>query len=636
MELDASLLAAEMTHLETTSQENSDLASLTDEADDASLYAPPSGLQIPQASSVAGVTPLELRELPDAHTILPHEGASNESSIPSQVSHTIPTVAGPSNYYGGRVVSTATEPPIEDYISEFRRLLRANYDTGMYDAIEAKSWRAHVFITSNKLAANEAQLKLFLAYTMFYLTLEYGIVPYLKEQNPTQGIKAIHGAKWAWFHSLLNEINQVEIKASTLYDYVRYGKVLWTMVSSMGIVVLPMLAIATPSVTLLAGTHGLQSKHIPIVGIRLASNLTWMSICQAWSPIAVETIFGHTSGVYTTRELFHFLIAQPLRTAVLRELHTEYLQISEKVPSIRHLGRQITPPTLTIQSAHGLLGELDVDINIFANDHYPNGGKSGQVGGPYVTSGSDAFTSLLLPGHVNDELVGFLSALWNGRALPGWALMSPQCTTKLLDGRFGHNLVPAIGATLEGTRFGVHYENIILPMITNRAIIPLAISLLDRTLTLFPTDDTSTTMELAEKLLEANKKLICNQLINKNVLFNNWSSMISSVGRTNDTSILTRDESYLRYLHYAHSVVTGSRFFNEAINDVGIPDSGDIIAACLLEAYELVHGDEEVLDPDSCCFQTVVNAIVDLLKAITAIEKLSNRYLLKTQVQSSR
>jgi len=71
---------------------------------------------------------------------------------------------------------------------------------------------------------------------------------------------------------------------------------------------------------------------------------------------------------------------------------------------------------------------------------------------------------------------------------------------------------------------------------------------------------------------------------------------IKSIGMTNDQEPLTHNQAYLRYLHFAYAVSTGSRFYNEELHEHGIPSYESIIAACLLEAYELVGAGDDVMD----------------------------------------
>lgn len=59
---------------------------------------------------------------------------------------------------------------------------------------------------------------------------------------------------------------------------------------------------------------------------------------------------------------------------------------------------------------------------------------------------------------------------------------------------------------------------------------------------------------------------------------------------------LTRNQSYLAYLHFAHTVCTGGRFFNEAVSEAGVPPDNDIIGACIAEAFTLFKKKAQIID----------------------------------------
>ena len=64
----------------------------------------------------------------------------------------------------------------------------------------------------------------------------------------------------------------------------------------------------------------------------------------------------------------------------------------------------------------------------------------------------------------------------------------------------------------------------------------------------------------------------------------------------------TRNESYLAYLNFAHVQVTGSRMFTVSPEFDGVPNSVNIIAACLHEAFEFAQDGEEACDMSSFNF----------------------------------
>lgn len=47
------------------------------------------------------------------------------------------------------------------------------------------------------------------------------------------------------------------------------------------------------------------------------------------------------------------------------------------------------------------------------------------------------FVTLLMPERISNGLVGFLGAIWNTRALPGWGMISPLNAEGLLLAEYG-------------------------------------------------------------------------------------------------------------------------------------------------------------------------------------------------------
>ena len=74
----------------------------------------------------------------------------------------------------------------------------------------------------------------------------------------------------------------------SLKEKIRYGKVLWELVCVASVIILPVLAVASPGIRVLAHKFGVQSNQIALLSARLAANNMRMYLCQALSPIAVE------------------------------------------------------------------------------------------------------------------------------------------------------------------------------------------------------------------------------------------------------------------------------------------------------------------------------------------------------------
>ena len=172
--------------------------------------------------------------------------------------------------------------------------------------------RGHEFAASNQNAEAMVKLKLMLSYLMLFLTLEYAIVPSIKAREGTLvSGRTIEGQKVKEFQTLLEDQGR-HLKLGTLTEHIRYGKVIWNIVSMLGVLGLPMLAIGGPAVTALCKQNGMNSNTFEVLGSRLAANSMWMCLCKAWASIAMEVIFTNSARSYSNNQLFRLLLAQPL------------------------------------------------------------------------------------------------------------------------------------------------------------------------------------------------------------------------------------------------------------------------------------------------------------------------------------
>jgi len=85
-------------------------------------------------------------------------------------------------------------------------------------------------------------------------------------------------------------------------------------------------------------------------------------------------------------------------------------------------------------------------------------------------------------------------------------------------------------------------------------------------------------------------------------IFQQWGSEVEDLRGVADMHEITRNQSYLAYLSFAHVQVTGARLYTVLPDFDGIPDYPAIIAACLHEAYELGREGEDACDMSSLRF----------------------------------
>lgn len=374
--------------------------------------------------------------------------------------------------------------------------------------------RGQEFLAGNQNAEAIVKLKLMLSYLMLYLTLEHAIVPSMRaREGQLVAGRTIEGQKVMEFQTQLAQHGR-PLKLSTLTEHLRYGKVIWHIVSMLGVLGLPMLAIGGPAVTSLCKNNGYNSNHFEVLGSRLAANAMWMCLCKAWAPIAIEVLFTNSARCYSSNELIRLLLVQPLPTTSIFRLSTHYLLGSKRTPPVREIPLRTPQITLSYHAAINILNNIGLKLALFPTNNYVNRATRKielaswllhQEAEEEVVMAEDQaksaskrlrcitlkeFATLLPPEQISHDLVAFLGAIWNTKALPGWSMVSPLDVQGLLLGELGGDPIMAITTLLGGRRYELEYENIIVPVMVNGIILPLHVSLKERCATLYQTHDT--------------------------------------------------------------------------------------------------------------------------------------------------
>ena len=381
------------------------------------------------------------------------------------------------------------------------------------------------YLQSNPLGEEVVKFKLLLSYTMLYLTLEKGIVPAMVADNPGIGDQEVDRKKLPVFQAQLAK-QGVNVKQVTLRERIRYGKVLWTMVTMGGVLMLPMLAVAGPGISILAHNFGVTTNTIPVLASCLAESNIWMAMCQALAPVVVELIFSRCCQRYSPTDLLQLLVLEPLQAFPIHSLYQHCLQQPSLAPfNVPETRLYRLPAKLTHKLASQMLSQFGLEIAMFPTNKYPNPtshqvrivewllltDENQVITLPFDTTTSlrtgvetklAVFTSLLEPAHIADEVVHFLSRLWTQRGLPGWAIISPLNTIKALEGSLGDDPKTAFSLAAGGRRLNVAFQHFVFPIATNQLVLPLIVSPRDCTATLFVLVGSDATLECATKLLQ--------------------------------------------------------------------------------------------------------------------------------------
>lgn len=391
------------------------------------------------------------------------------------------------------------------------------------------SSKAGHYAATNENGPALVKLKLMLSYIMLHLTLEQGIRRHMIAQDELIPEKTIDGKKLGVLQKRLAD-NGVVISAGKLREYVRYGKTLLDMITKLGIIALPMMAIGGPAITTLCKKNGPTTKHFPVLGSRLSTNVSWMAICKTWSSIFIEIVFTNSQQKYSKEELFNSLIAELLGRFTTASLHKHYLHGANRIPPIRYINRHPAIVAPALEPAANLFTLLGITIPLFPEDKYPNtairniklvrwllkqndNAKLTLQTDPYhdgeriISVPVATFRELLDPGVISNKLVGFLGAMWNQQALPGWAMISPKESRKVLHAELGGDPLMAITIALGGRRYNMPYENVLLPIMFDNLLFPLHVSMREKVATFYLLQNSGHHVAQALKEIEVSIKI---------------------------------------------------------------------------------------------------------------------------------
>ena len=362
---------------------------------------------------------------------------------------------------------------------------------------------------------------------MLHLTLEHAIIPWIQVHEPEVGSKALDTRKFILFQERLCEASGNEVSLTSLKEQIRYGAFIWQLVTSLGVLILPMVVCTGPGITTLFKAHGVGGKDVQILGTRLANNVGWMSLSQALAPVTVEIIFTESIKTYTFEQLYILLVAHPRPELDIQGIHLDYLKKARATtPAIRDIGRYLVQPTLPHRTASNILQHPQLQISMFPtyyHDHplrhqvrlvkwllsQPFGNKITLLGDGarkqdhHVSINLGAFTSLLPPGQIADDLIRFLGCCWNRRALPGWGILSPSDTKEILERSSEKSLLEIVTLALGGNRFHTLYENVVFAVDDHAShIFPVVLSFVHKTLTIYQTDSRASSFPVVQACYE--------------------------------------------------------------------------------------------------------------------------------------
>jgi hypothetical protein len=342
------------------------------------------------------------------------------------------------------------------------------------------------------------KLKTIMSYVILYLTLEHAVVPQLQRDNPGSQKRWIDGAKYLHFAKMLEASSSTdsspdspdsEISGVSLRNYTNYGRCFWEYGQSLGIASFLVFAVSVIGVTRIGGA---SRAGIPTVAAALTTDNNWWAFAHSISPPTFRTLFGACDVSYTLPQLLNRVRQEPVPPSTITAINEEYgghtevstgqaapeayqddenWQITiggDTLPIQRHPAALASPHSKNVVRRN--LGNWlkNTDGDSIVEDQ--RGNKT-----PFR-----AFQSLLPPSNISQDLVDFLTNIFNAKAIPG-RLALPFSHPLLASGLVASEGTLPFGEFLEGliathNGLGARPEQILCPIELEEATIGLMIS----------------------------------------------------------------------------------------------------------------------------------------------------------------
>ncbi|RPB01465.1 hypothetical protein L873DRAFT_1788344 [Choiromyces venosus 120613-1] len=483
-----------------------------------------------------------------------------------------------------------------------------------YSSILKTARQAHSYLVACDMPQELGRLRIILSYITLFWTLKYVIEPKIRAENLQLNKKQLEGARnQAFMLELLGE-NPGSISMNQFKEYLRYGKFYSEVVDTLGMTAIVMLAVLDTGITTLAKHFGPQSYNLPYLAIILLQNVQWMSLCATVGPVIVECLFTDSKSVYGLPTLQVQLFSHPMSVQNAEELHEAFLKLNHhrllSVPDTEMLASKV----MAIEEAEMVCKPMGISFSVFPNnelllklDNYTknipllkwllehDAEDEFVIVSPATTLASNLrilareVASLLHPGPIHPALISFFAEAWNQQALPGWHIIPPSYTKKLLNQEYGPDLTPALRLVSGRCRFGIPYDNFLVPLCSSTGIFLLEISVPLRTIeVLCPLDCMETRAETDQGF----------KILAQNVIFDEWVCSGKVMGLMGGSKMVPSVHNrMLLALHYMHNKATGTQFYGEHLASQDTPNSEEIIVGCLFELYNLELGEMEAVFP---------------------------------------
>lgn len=281
-------------------------------------------------------------------------------------------------------------------------------------------------IENSPKAISILRMRTIMSYITLFLTLEHGVIPKMRAENPDWDNTRINGEKFQYFQRLLAPSSDTKRSLYTFRDHISYGSTFWSFGQELGIASLLMLAVSGFALTTIAKKAGPRSRQIPMMATALLSSQAWWAFAHGVGAHTLHTLFGGESVPSTIPELLSHIRAEPMPACSMLAIHQRCLE--------KNLQTDVQPISKPALPSSIFIGGLPIPIS-----YHPTGVLDAKLVQKtnvlqWLLKSVDTMTvrdttkaevsfgilkSLLPPAEIRIELVELFYGLYNRKAIPG-------------------------------------------------------------------------------------------------------------------------------------------------------------------------------------------------------------------------
>lgn len=368
----------------------------------------------------------------------------------------------------GNLVSTTVDVST---IPSTMALTESNRD--VLQSLLAASREANDYLRNLKRNVQATRMKAIMSYIILHLTLEHAVVPRIQRDEPDKTAREVQGIKYLRFAEILKEsYPESTIDGTKIRTDSQYGKSFWDYGQALGIASLLLFAVSDIGLTKIGKA---SRSGIPAIAASLTTSGTWWAFAHAIGPAAFRTLFGPRDIAYTIPQLLARIQCEPLALPIgeIGDSSGESRLTPTEFPAVENWKIVIGTDTLEVhRHPRGALKPEQIqkrNLGMWLNN---TSGDDIVVDADGNKTPFAPFKTLLPPNNISEQLVNYLTKLYNSKAIPGRIALPYGALAEFFAGGSFQKFLESLE---RAAKYGKKLERIVCPFDLETATIGIII-----------------------------------------------------------------------------------------------------------------------------------------------------------------